>query len=77
MSHSQAMDDRPLDVVGLVWLRTSSNQSLIDELTLSKIRRTSVFLFNVLSLYHVLLFILLGSLLSLKGWWVIASGARP
>lgn len=59
----------------LVGLRTSFNQSLIDELTLSKIRSTSGFLFNVLSLYHVLLFILLGSFLSLKGWWVIASGA--
>lgn len=59
----------------LVGLRTSFNQSLIDELTLSKIRSTSGFLFNVVSLYHVLLFILLGSFLSLKGWWVIASGA--
>lgn len=59
----------------LVGLRTSFNQSLIDELTLSKTRSTSGFLFNVLSLYHVLLFILLGSFLSLKGWWVIASGA--
>lgn len=59
----------------LVGLRTSFNQSLIDELTLSKIRSTSGFLFNAVSLYHVLLFILLGSFLSLKGWWVIASGA--